>query len=365
MRKEKHTINNRYGMHGLHRDIPVYEMNTVHCSASPMEGYKGTEVTLIDDAAWNEKFSAWQVTGATVTGNNLILNNDVTAKAVYETAKNLTLQTDGHGQIASTRMSGFIGDQATLSNSNPAQYYAFSGYSITGATLTGNKFNFIGNDVTAKAWFTMTGVHVNLIYSGGNIDPTTQSPGIVSAHTYFLYEPDTQDRVNITDPYVVIQYDYASYWNNTRGSHNIFFYNYYDGGAWIPNSMSFNDAASSLTGNAHKGIIWGLHEGKCPDGCVNTAYATRLSIDGHPLVASKDNNFAYTQHHYKLIAKSDGSEISAYVDGTLYARMYDANDRHYRNQLIIEFSGNAAACYLHNISYVSTTSFADALAYNT
>lgn len=152
MRTEQHIIKNRYSTHGIHRDIPVYEMNTVHCSASPMEGYKGTEVTLIDNAAWNEKFSAWALTGATATGNNIVLNNDVTAQGIYETAKNVTLQTDGHGAINSTKMSGFIGDQATLSNT-PDSTYVFSGYTLTGANLTGNKFNFIGNDVTAKAWF--------------------------------------------------------------------------------------------------------------------------------------------------------------------------------------------------------------------
>lgn len=217
MRTEKHIIKNRYSTHGIHRDIPVYEMNTVHCSASPMEGYKGTEVTLTDNAAWNEKFSAWALTGATATGNNIVLNNDVTAQGIYETAKNITygtrtsgdrmsgfigdqvtitgtpawnektssysvtgatltgnkfnltgsnvtakanfetaknitLQTDGGGTISSTKMSGFIGDQATLSNT-PNANHTFSGYSITGATLTGSNFNFIGNDVTAKAWF--------------------------------------------------------------------------------------------------------------------------------------------------------------------------------------------------------------------
>lgn len=152
MKTEKHIIKNRYSTHGIHRNIPVYEMNTVHCSASPIEGYKGTEVTLIDNAAWNEKFSAWALTGATATGNNIILNNDVTAQGIYETAKNVTLQTDGGGTINSTKMSGFIGDQATLSNT-PDATHVFSGYTITGATLTGSNFNFIGSDVTAKAWF--------------------------------------------------------------------------------------------------------------------------------------------------------------------------------------------------------------------
>lgn len=217
MRTEQHIIKNRYSTHGIHRNVPIYEMNTVNCSASPMEGYKGTEVTLIDNAAWNEKFSAWALTGATATGNNIVLNNDVTAQGLYETAKNVTygtktsgdkvsgfigdqvtitgtpawnektssysvtgatltgnkfaltgsnvtakanfetaknvtLQTDGHGKIAASRVSGFIGNQVVLSNTANNDY-EFSKYTITGANLTGNKFNFIGNDVTAKAWF--------------------------------------------------------------------------------------------------------------------------------------------------------------------------------------------------------------------
>lgn len=220
MKTEKHTIKNRYSTHGIHRNIPVYEMNTIHCSASPMEGYKGTEVTLIDNAAWNEKFSAWALTGATATGNNIVLNNDVTAQGRYETAKNIQvdgctvtptsgfigtvftavpntpawneklssynttgathtgnnftitgnsviisagfetaknvkLQTDGHGTIAASRVSGFIGDQVVLSNT-ANNNYKFSKYTIIGANLTGNKFNFIGNNVTAKAWFVTT-----------------------------------------------------------------------------------------------------------------------------------------------------------------------------------------------------------------
>ena len=166
MKLKQVQINNRYGMHGVHRNIPVYEMNTVHCSASPMEGYKGTEVTLIDDAAWNEKFSAWALTGATATGNNIVLNNDVTAQGIYETAKNVTLQATDGGSIAADRVSGFIGDSVTLSNT-PNSGYEFSAYTLTGANLTGNKFNLTGSDVTAKAWFySLPNAHVT--YSMGN-----------------------------------------------------------------------------------------------------------------------------------------------------------------------------------------------------
>lgn len=187
MRIEKHIIKNRYSTHGIHRNIPVYEMNTVHCSASPIEGYKGTEVTLIDNAAWNEKFSAWALTGATATGNNIVLNNDVTAQGIYETAKNVTLQTDGGGTINSTKMSGFIGDQATLSNT-PDATHVFSGYTITGATLTGSNFNFIGNDVTAKAWFKYFNTP---LYTADEID---------SSHSPNIYLADYTD-------FVVIKFD--------------------------------------------------------------------------------------------------------------------------------------------------------------
>ena len=152
MIKEKHTLTNPYNHHALSRYIDVYEVSANGCHSVPESGYKGTESTLVDDPAWNEKFSSYSITGATLTGNNFILNNDVTVQANYETAKNLTLQTDGHGTIASTKNSGFIGDTAALSNT-ASNGYGFSGYSITGATLTGSNFKFTGSDITAKAWF--------------------------------------------------------------------------------------------------------------------------------------------------------------------------------------------------------------------
>ena len=164
MIKEKHVLKNPYNYHALSRYIDVYEVSANRCYSVPESGYKGTEATLVDEPAWNEKLSSYSITGATLTGNNFILNNDVTAQANYETAKNVTLQTDGHGTIAANRTSGFIGDQVTLSNTANAGY-AFAGYSITGANLTGNKFNFIGNNVTAKAMYNMTGI---IYYTNNN-----------------------------------------------------------------------------------------------------------------------------------------------------------------------------------------------------
>ena len=83
MIKEKHTLKNPYNHHALSRYIDVYEVTTDGCSSSPMSGYKGTECTLVDQTPAGYGFDHWNITGATLTGNNFILNNDVTAQGVY------------------------------------------------------------------------------------------------------------------------------------------------------------------------------------------------------------------------------------------------------------------------------------------
>lgn len=168
MYKEKHTLKNHYGRHKLSRYVDVYETSTINCSANKLTGYAGDNVTVTSTPAWNQKFSGYSITGSTLTGTDFkFVNSDVTVEANYETAKNLTLQTDGHGTIAANKMSGFIGDQVTLSNT-PAARYEFSAYTLTGANLTGNKFNFTGSDVTAKAWFNYLGPSANVKYSLGD-----------------------------------------------------------------------------------------------------------------------------------------------------------------------------------------------------
>lgn len=86
-------------------------------------------------------------------------------KALLENSKEMlwnrniftvTTSTDGHGTMTASPMSGFAGTNVTLSNT-PNANYGFSGYSITGATLTGNQFT-LNNDVTAMANFNQTGI---------------------------------------------------------------------------------------------------------------------------------------------------------------------------------------------------------------
>lgn len=211
MYKEKHILNHHTAGHKLSRYLDVYELNTVNCSADKTTGYKGTEVTLIDDAAWNEKFSAWALTGATATGNNIVLNNDVTAQGIYETAKNVTLHATDGGSIAANRVSGFIGDSVTLSNT-PNSGYEFSAYTLTGANLTGSTFNLTGSDVTAKAWFYLPPVNANVTYSIGNKFARDYFPN----YTAFNEPDDVMNGLIVfgasgsnfgTDRYFAVKYD--------------------------------------------------------------------------------------------------------------------------------------------------------------
>ena len=168
MYKEKHILNHHTAGHKLSRYLDVYELNTVNCSADKTTGYKGDTVTITGTPAWNEKTSSYSVTGATLTGNQFNFDgSDVTAQANYETAKNVTLQATDGGSIAANRVSGFIGDSVTLSNTANSGY-EFSAYTLTGANLTGSTFNLTGSDVTAKAWFYLPPVNAHVTYSMGN-----------------------------------------------------------------------------------------------------------------------------------------------------------------------------------------------------
>lgn len=79
----KHYVNKTYGNHMLSRIVTGYNVTTIDCGSTVNSGYKGTEVTLIDQTPAGSGFDHWNITGATLTGNNFILNNDVTAQGIY------------------------------------------------------------------------------------------------------------------------------------------------------------------------------------------------------------------------------------------------------------------------------------------
>lgn len=182
MKTEKHIIKGHFKGKRPHVKVTAYELSAVDCSADKMSGYYSQETTLIsDDPEPGYDFAGWSVTGSNVTGNNVRFEGDITAKANYSAhVYNVTLQNDGHGTIAADKTTGNLGDTITLSNS-PNDGYNFSGYSITGATLTSNQFKFNTNDVTAKAWFTALPTYTLTLQNDGhgsiNATKLTGRPG--------------------------------------------------------------------------------------------------------------------------------------------------------------------------------------------
>ena len=276
---------------------------------------------------------------------------------VYET----TLQTDGNGTISASKLTGYAGDNVVLS-ATPNQYYAFDNYTLTGANITGDTYKFVNSDVTAQANFTMTGVPVHLIYSGGDADFEFRlsDPG---EHTYFLNGSLTP--YSITDPYVVIQYDYKSHHDSsTPGSASVYFNFNYTGGSMPAYSMSYNDSFNRLLPtNNRKMLLWSLNNTNAYVH-YNSDVAKFYSLNGKYGVAANNSALCDVEHHYKVIAKTDGSTLSAYVDGTYYGDVENARDPAYASNLIIKIAGTSYTGYLHNVSYVSTSSWNDATAFN-
>lgn len=108
----------------------------------------------------------------------------------------LTLQTDGHGTLIATTLTGYPGDTITLSPTYNT-YYRFNNYSVTGGTIAGNTFTFGSEDATAQAnfkvnYFTATGK----FEKGSDIVNTTQGNNMVTknvAEKYALHVNHTGD----------------------------------------------------------------------------------------------------------------------------------------------------------------------------
>lgn len=84
--------------------------------------------------------------------NGIPYSVDITANTAN--AKNITLQTNDYfNKISSDHIIGFANETASLS-AYPDQYHTFNGYTITGGTLTSNKFKITQN-TTAKANFSL------------------------------------------------------------------------------------------------------------------------------------------------------------------------------------------------------------------
>ena len=139
-------------------------------AANKTTGYQGDTVTLSNTPSADCTFASYAITGATLTGNQFNFGSqNVTAKANFNrNSHTVTVQNDGHGTVTASPTTGYSGTQVTLSTT-PASNYEFSGYTITGATLTGNKFNIGTSNVTAKAWFKQSDPYLASAVKIGNL----------------------------------------------------------------------------------------------------------------------------------------------------------------------------------------------------
>ena len=108
----------------------------------------------------NYKFSSYNITGATLTGNEFMWNdNDVQVQGNFEHNKTLTLIDGEHAVLSADKDKGFIGDVVTVTGTMDEGWY-LTGFNTTGATMTGNKFAFAGEDVTVEGLYTDEGFPV-------------------------------------------------------------------------------------------------------------------------------------------------------------------------------------------------------------
>lgn len=130
-------------------------------------GYRGDTATLTAIPASEDwKCSAIDITGATLTGNDFMFtNSDVSAQANFEHNKTLTLINGEHAVLSADKDKGFIGDVVTITGTMDEGWY-LTGFNTTGATMTGNKFAFAGEDVTVEGLYTDEGFPV--VYEADN-----------------------------------------------------------------------------------------------------------------------------------------------------------------------------------------------------
>lgn len=112
------------------------------------------------------KLSSYNITGATLTGNQFKFEtNDVQVQGNFEHNKTLTLIDGEHAVLSADKDKGFIGDVVTVTGTMDEGWY-LTGFNSTGATMTGNKFAFAGEDVTVEGLYTDEGFPV--VYEAEN-----------------------------------------------------------------------------------------------------------------------------------------------------------------------------------------------------
>ena len=160
-----------YRIYGIDRK-PTYNVRLLQTeggtiAVSPNKGYEFDIATLSNTTANEDyKFSSYNISGATLTGNEFMWNdNDVQVQGNFEHNKTLTLIDGEHAVLSANKDKGFIGDVVTVTGTMDEGWY-LTGFNSTGATMTGNQFAFVGEDVTVEGLYTDEGFPV--VYEAEN-----------------------------------------------------------------------------------------------------------------------------------------------------------------------------------------------------
>ena len=186
-----------YKIFGIDRK-PTYKVNLLQTeggtiSVSPNKGYEFDIATLTNTTAnENYKFSSYNITGATLTGNEFMWNdNDVQVQGNFEHNKTLTLIDGEHAVLSADKDKGFIGDVVTVTGTMDEGWY-LTGFNTTGATMTGNQFAFVGEDVTVEGLYTDEGFPVvyeadNGVHLTGDTQIAIPGQGVTLTTSYDTY----------------------------------------------------------------------------------------------------------------------------------------------------------------------------------
>lgn len=125
-------------------------------------------------------------------------NNKFVGSAEVDWMRYVTLQQTNGGVISADKLSGRKGEIINLSQTTSSQY-RFDGYSLTGATLTSNKFAINDGDVTAQGIFTY--------YPTRSVTVTQQTGGTVAASPTTGHDGDVVTLSNTANSH----YTFGSY----------------------------------------------------------------------------------------------------------------------------------------------------------
>ena len=267
-----------YIIYGLDRK-PTYNVSLLQTeggtiSVSPISGYEFDIATLTNTTANEDyKFSSYNITGATLTGDHFQFGtSDVQVQGNFEHNKTLTLIDGEHAVLSADKDKGFIGDIVTITGTTDEGWY-LTGFNTTGATMTGNKFAFAGEDVTVEGLYTDEGFPVvyeaeNGVHLAG--DPIA-IPGVgVNLTTSY----DTYYRTNgydITGGYIEdgLLYATAACTARLKSKVNAFTAT---GGFEKGSDVTRNGATATQYSNvAEKFAVHGAHTGEIPTAWYSTS----------------------------------------------------------------------------------------------